>query len=66
MPFLLVDPQGGRVPNVVLLYGPNGKFPPRMPRSVELPCHAPAKAIHFLSGVSGWGYPDGQQGQRSR
>ena len=47
---------------MILLNGPNGKFPPQMPRSVELPCHAPAKAIHFLSGVSGWGYPDGQKG----
>ena len=41
--------------NVVLLNGPNGKFPPKMPKSVTLPCNAPAKAIHFLSGVSGWG-----------
>ena len=65
VPFLLVDPQGSRVPNVILLHGPNGEFPPRMPRSVELPCHAPAKAIHFLSGVSGWGYPGGQKGSVS-
>jgi hypothetical protein len=62
VPFLLVDPQGTRVPNVILLHGPRGEFPPRMPRSVELPCHAPARAIHFLSGVSGWGFPDGQKG----
>ena len=65
VPFLLVDPQGGRVPNVILLYGPTGEFPPRMPRSVELPCHAPAKAIHLLSGVSGWGYPGGEKGSVS-
>ena len=62
---MLVDPQGDRVPNVVLLYGPQGKFPPRMPRSVELPCNAQAKAIHFLSGVSGWGYPYGRKGSVS-
>ena len=31
-------------------------FPPKMPKSVSLPCNAPAKAIHLLSGVSGWGY----------
>jgi putative heme-binding domain-containing protein len=55
VPFLLVDPRGDRLPNVVMLYGPQGKFPPTMPRSVSLPCNAPAKAIHFLSGVSGWG-----------
>ncbi len=65
VPFLLVDPQGSRVPNVILLHGPTGEFPPRMPRSVELPCHAPAKAIHLLSGVSGWGYPGGQKGSVS-
>jgi len=57
VPFLLVDPQGDRVPNAIMLNGPNGKLPPRMPRSVKLPCNAPAKAIHLLSGVSGWGYP---------
>jgi uncharacterized protein len=55
VPFHLVDPQGDRVPNVVMLYGPQGNFPPKMPRSVSLPCNMPAKAIHFLSGVSGWG-----------
>jgi hypothetical protein len=55
VPFQLVDPQGDRVPNVVMLYGPTGKFPPTMPKSVSLPCNAPVKAIHFLSGVSGWG-----------
>jgi putative membrane-bound dehydrogenase-like protein len=58
IPFHLVDPQGGRVPNVVMLYGPQGAFPPTMPRVVTLPCHAPAKAIHLLSGVSGWGAQD--------
>jgi putative heme-binding domain-containing protein len=57
VPFQLVDPAGGRVPNVVMLYGPLGKFPPKMPRSVSLPCNTPAKAIHFLSGVGGWSYP---------
>jgi len=61
VPFQLVDPQGGRRPNVVLLYGPRGKFPPEMPKSVTLPCNAPAKAIHMLSGVSGWGFPSIQE-----
>lgn len=56
VPFQLVDPQDDRVANVVLLYGPAGQFPPKMPKSVTLPCNAPAKAIHLLSGVSGWGY----------
>jgi putative heme-binding domain-containing protein len=65
VPFALVDPESGRVPNVVLLYAPEGKFPPSMPRSVELSCRKKAKAIHFLSGVSGWGYPYGEKGSVS-
>lgn len=57
VPFQLIDPRGDRVPNVIMLYGPRGNFPPRMPKTVTLPCNAPAKAIHLLSGVSGWGFP---------
>jgi len=55
VPFRLIDPKGDRVPNAIMLYGPNGVFPPKMPRSVSLPWNAPARAIHLLSGVSGWG-----------
>src|SRR5206468_45274 len=29
---------------------------------VRLPCHTPAKAIHLLGGVSGWGYPSTPEG----
>jgi putative membrane-bound dehydrogenase-like protein len=65
VPFNLVDPQGQRAPNVVLLYGPQGAIPPKMPKSVSLPCNAPAKAIHLLSGVSGWGYPYSEKGGTS-
>jgi putative heme-binding domain-containing protein len=65
VPFALVDPESGHVPNIVLLYGPEGKFPPQMPKSVDLTCRARAKAIHFLSGVSGWGYPYGEKGSVS-
>jgi putative membrane-bound dehydrogenase-like protein len=57
VPFILVDPRGDRVPNVILLRGPNGTIPPKMPKSATVPCNASAKAIHLLSGVSGWGYP---------
>ena len=46
--------------NAILLYGPQGKIPPTMPRSVSLPCSFPAKAVHLLSGVAGWGYPGGE------
>jgi hypothetical protein len=57
VPFHLIDPQDGRVANVILLHGPNGSVCAKMPKSVRLPCNGPAKAIHLLSGVSGWGYP---------
>ena len=62
VPFHLVDPQGDRTANAILLYSPYGKLPPKMPKSVHLPVGGSAKAIHFLSGVSGWGYPYGDKG----
>lgn len=65
VPFHLVDPQGDRIPNVLLLYGPQGQIPPKMPKTASLPCNTPAKAIHFLSGVSGWGYPFSEKGSVS-
>jgi hypothetical protein len=60
-----VDPKGDRVPNVILLYAPQGAFAPKMPKSVALPCNTPARAIHLLSGVSGWGYPYSEKGSVS-
>ena len=57
VPFSVIDPNGGRQRNIILLHGPQGSQPPRMPQSVSLPCNTPATAIHFLSGVSGWGFP---------
>ena len=32
---------------------------------VAMPCNAPAKAVHLLSGVSGWGFPLGEKGSTS-
>jgi len=57
VPFLLVDPRGRSTPNIILLHGPQGVLPPRMPKSVRLPCNTAARGVHLLSGVSGWGYP---------
>lgn len=57
VPFILTDPRGKSVPNIILLNGPNGTIPPTMPKSVMLPCNSPAKAIHLLSGVGGWSFP---------
>ncbi len=65
VPFQLIDPQQGRIKNVVLLHGPSGVLPPKMPKSVTLPCNSAARAIHFLSGVSGWGYPASEKGSVS-
>ncbi len=62
IPFYPIDPRDDRVRNVVLLYGPQGAFPPQMPKSASVPCNAAVKAIHLLSGVSGWGYPLGVKG----
>ena len=55
VPFVLVDPAKDTVKNAIMLNGPNGVIPPKMPKSVSLPFNGKAKAIHLLSGVSGWG-----------
>jgi len=65
VPFALVDPQGDRVPNALLLHGPRGPIPTRMPKSVTLPVNAPARAIHLLSGVAVLGFPTGRAGSVS-
>ncbi len=62
VPFYLVDPQGDRIPNAVMLYGTNGVQPPTKPKSVSLPVRMPAKAFHFLGGISGWGFPASEKG----
>ena len=41
VPFLLVDPQGDRVPNAIMLYGPSGQTPPKMPKIRHLPGQRP-------------------------
>lgn len=58
VPFVLVDPQKDTVKNAVMLNGPQGVIPPKMPKSVSLSFGGKAKAIHLLSGVSGWGALD--------
>ena len=37
----------------------------KMPKSASLPCNAPARAIHLLSGISGWGFPASAKGSVS-
>ena len=62
VPFVLVDPNGDKTPNVIMLNGSAGNIPPKMPKSVTLPCNSSAKAIHFLGGISGWGWPASEKG----
>ena len=62
VPFVLVDPQGDKTSNVIMLNGSAGNIPPKMPKSVTLPCNSTAKAIHFLGGISGWGWPASEKG----
>lgn len=62
VPFYPIDPQDGRMRNVIMLHGDLGNVAPRMPKSVTLKCGLPAKSIHFLSGVSGWGFPASKAG----
>ena len=62
VPFQLVDPKQGTTKNVIMLQGQHGTIPRTMPRSVSLACNTPAKAIHLLSGVSGWGSQTAKDG----
>ena len=57
VPFSFVDPQGDRVPNVVMLHGPQGSLPPKMPKSVSLSFDSPIRTLHVLGGIAGWGFP---------
>jgi putative heme-binding domain-containing protein len=57
IPFQVADPLDKQRPNIVLLNGPLGTLPPKMPRQVSLPCNMMIKKLHLLSGVSGWGFP---------
>ena len=65
VPFALVDPQGDRTPNAVMLHSPIGAIPPKMPKSVSLPVNSTARAIHLLSGVAVFGFPAGREGSVS-
>ena len=62
VPFVLVDPQGDRVPNAILLHGPKGTIPPKMPRSVELRCKTPAQGDPPPGRRQRLGVPAGREG----
>jgi uncharacterized protein len=65
VPFQVIDPRDGAIPNVIELYGPGGAAAKAMPKSVTVPCNGPAKAIHLLGGVGGWAWPFGKKGSTS-
>jgi serine/threonine protein kinase len=56
IPFDVIDPQGESVKNAIVLYGPGSALVREMPTQVSLKCGSPAKAIHLLGGVAGWGW----------
>ena len=57
IPFLVADPEDGKNKNIILLHGPLGSVSRTMPRQTSVDVGMPARAIHLLSGASGWGYP---------
>jgi uncharacterized protein len=65
VPFVLIDPLGEKVANVILLHGPIGDVSKKMPKSAMVTVNSPAKAIHILGGVSGWGFPYAEKGSVS-
>jgi putative membrane-bound dehydrogenase-like protein len=65
VPFQVIDPRDGTIPNVILLQSRSGPLTRDLPRSVEVPCHGAAKAIHLLGGVGGWCYPASARGSVS-
>ena len=57
VPFQLIDPENGTIPNAIELFGPLGNISRKMPKTVEFPCVGDIKAIHMLGGVGGWSFP---------
>ena len=65
VPFQVIDPRGGAIPNVIELYGPGGAVSKELPKSATVPCNSAAKAIHLLGAVGGWCWPSGRKGSTS-
>jgi putative heme-binding domain-containing protein len=55
VPFYRINPQDGRVRNVIMLRAGRRDEASSLPRSVELQCRMAAKAIHILTGSSEMG-----------
>jgi hypothetical protein len=57
IPFRVADPQDGAARNILVLRSRLGDYSRRLPVSARVRCGLPARVIHLLSGVSGWGDP---------
>ena len=57
VPFDIADPKNGKVKNMIMLHGPLGAVSKKMPKRTSVKVGTPARGIHLLSGVSGWGHP---------
>jgi len=57
VPFTLIDPQGTRVPNAIVLHTPHSAAGRLYPQTVQIPCNSQVARLHLLGGISGWGYP---------
>ncbi len=59
VPYFIQDPaKSSTGANVIVLKGGNGKNAAQhFPQRVEIAMNTPAKRLHFLSGIAGWGYP---------
>ena len=64
VPFALVDPQGDRVPNAIMLHGPSGRIPPKMPRSVTPAGERPGQGDPPPQRRGRPGIPGGPRGDR--
>ena len=56
IPFMVIDPDGGKFKNAICLYSALGAVSSKMPSTVRLGCDLPAKEVHVL-GAAGWGVP---------
>lgn len=65
VPFMLIDPQGTKVKNAIMLNGPLGPFAPEMPATVSIRCRMSARTIHLLGGVAGWASQTPREGEVS-
>jgi putative membrane-bound dehydrogenase-like protein len=61
VPFQVIDPRDGSIPNVILLNSRSGVLTWDLPKSVDVPCHGVVQTIHLLGGVGGWCWPYGQK-----